>query len=248
MDSSKSDGPFPVLEKNISTFRAFLMSLQQVVYWLFFEICQKWLYHPVKKTKLVGMEPIDLSFKNKRAPKIGTVLISDPFLDEDFFRRSVVLLCNHNKDGSFGLVLNNYLNVDLHELEDSFPDIKARISVGGPVDTEHLFFIHSYGTQIEGSTPILDELYFGGDYEKLVELLKDDEDGKSKVRFFLGYSGWGKDQLKDELTENSWIVANNITETEILNTADDQLWKHCLEKQGKRFETISKFPLNPSEN
>ncbi len=195
------------------------------------------------------MASIDLSFRNKKQPKAGSVLISDPFLNEDFFRRSVVLVCNHDEEeGSFGLVLNNYLNLDLHELESSFPDIQARISVGGPVDTEHLFFIHTYGEAIEGSSPISNNLYFGGDFEKLKDLIDSDPDCRSKVRFFLGYSGWSKDQLKSELAENSWIVADNIAIQEILDTYNDELWKYCLEKQGKRFQTISKFPLNPNDN
>ncbi len=192
---------------------------------------------------------IDLSFQNKRSPVSGCILISDPFLDEDFFRRSVVLLCNHDsEDGSFGLVLNNYIQIDLHDIDANFPDIKARISVGGPVETEHLFYIHTFGDQINGSTLISGDLYFGGDFEQLREILKNEEDAKSKVRFFLGYSGWSKGQLKDELKENSWIVTTNITSSEILNTSNDEFWKFCLEKQGSRFKTISKFPLNPNDN
>lgn len=195
------------------------------------------------------MAALDLSFTNKKDPESGSVLISDPFLNEDFFRRSVILLCNHDlEEGSFGLVLNNYLNIDLHELESTFPDIKARISVGGPVDTEHLFFIHSFGEKVEGATKIVDGLYFGGDFDSLKLKIDEDPNGAKKVRFFLGYSGWSKDQLQDELSENSWIVANNISNEEVLRTDDDELWKNCLEKQGKRFKTISKFPLNPNDN
>ena len=195
------------------------------------------------------MTAIDLSFKNTQEPESGTVLISDPFLDEDFFRRSVILLCNHDEEeGSFGLVLNNYLKIDLHELEETFPDIQARISVGGPVDTEHLFFIHAFGDKIDGSSPIRKGLSFGGDFEQLKTVIAEDPKGAEKVRFFLGYSGWSKDQLKGELKENSWIVASNISDAEILETSNDELWKNCLEKQGKRFKTISKFPLNPNDN
>jgi putative transcriptional regulator len=95
---------------------------------------------------------------------------------------------------------------------------------------------------------VCDNLYFGGDFNRLKEEIAQDPDCRSKVRFFLGYSGWSKDQLKDELKENSWIVADNITSSEILDTYNDELWKYSLEKQGKRFETISKFPLNPNDN
>ena len=191
---------------------------------------------------------LDLSFKNNKQPRVGNILISDPFLDEDFFRRSVILLCDHNDDGTFGFVLNNYLDVDLHEVDESFPDNHARISVGGPVETQSLFYVHSLGNVIEGSIPINDELFFGGEYEQIQELLLAEPSNNSKIRFFLGYSGWGKNQLKGELKENSWIVANNIVTEDILNTKNDYFWNYCLEKQGERFKTIAKFPLNPNEN
>jgi putative transcriptional regulator len=196
------------------------------------------------KTRFV----IDLAFKNTKKPNVGNVLISDPFLDEDYFRRSVILLCDHNSEGSFGFVLNNYLEIDLHEVDHLFPDISARISVGGPVETQSLFFIHSFGDKIEGGIPINDELCFGGDYEQIQELIETDKNSAAKIRFFLGYSGWGEQQLSDELKENAWIVADNITTHEILSTSDDQFWNHCLEKQGERFKTISKFPINPQDN
>lgn len=190
---------------------------------------------------------LDISFKSNLKPQTGTVLISDPFLDEDYFRRSVILICDHNDEGTFGFVLNNYLDIDLHEVDEEFPDIKARISVGGPVETQSLFFIHSFGEEVEGSINIMESLYFGGDYEKIQELLND-PDNKDRIRFFLGYSGWGKEQLREELKENSWIVANNITPSEILETTNQNFWQYCLEKQGERFKTISKFPINPQNN
>jgi putative transcriptional regulator len=190
---------------------------------------------------------LDLSFKNSNKPTVGSVLISDPFLDEEYFRRSVVLICDHNDEGTFGFVLNNYLDIDLHEVDSDFPDIQARISVGGPVETQSLFFIHSLGKEIEGAVAINDTLFFGGDYEQ-VQLLLKDPSNKNRIRFFLGYSGWSKDQLKGELKENSWIVASNITANEILNTSNEKFWEYCLEKQGERFKTISKFPINPQNN
>lgn len=190
---------------------------------------------------------LDLSFKNSKKPQPGSVLISDPFLDEDYFRRSVILICDHNEEGTFGFVLNNYLDIDLHEVDEEFPDIQARISVGGPVETQSLFFIHSFGKEIEGAVAITETISFGGDYEQVQTLLKDPTN-KNRIRFFLGYSGWSKDQLKGELNENSWIVASNITAEEILNTGNDKFWEYCLEKQGERFKTISKFPINPQNN
>lgn len=191
---------------------------------------------------------IDLSFSNNQTLKVGSILISDPFLDEDYFRRSVILVCEHNKEGSFGFVLNNFLDVDLHELDDSFPDIQARISLGGPVETQSLFFVHAFGEEIDESIPVNDVLSFGGNYTQIQALLKQNPEYKHRIRFFLGYSGWGKRQLSQELKGNSWLVVNNISSEEVLSTKHDDFWKYCLAKQGKQFKIMSGFPINPSNN
>lgn len=191
---------------------------------------------------------IDIAFKNNIKPTNGCVLISDPFLDEDFFRRSVIFLCDHSSEGSFGFVMNNFLDIDLHEIDNDFPDVNAIISVGGPVETESLFYIHSFGSIIAKSTPINDELSIGGDFEQIKSLLNDNENNRLKIRFFLGYSGWDKLQLSREMSENSWIVATNITTDELLSFHQKDFWQYCIEKQGERFKTIAKFPINPFDN
>ena len=191
---------------------------------------------------------IDLSFTNTKEPKRGTILIADPFLDEDYFRRSVILLCDHNLDSSFGLVLTNYLDVDLHNLDKQFPNIQARISVGGPVETQSLYFIHALNEPVEESVKIRDGLYFGGSFDAIKQVLEKDHSNCNQIRFFLGYSGWDKEQLNNEIDENSWIVVDNISNNEILNTSNDHFWQYCLEKQGGSYKTISKFPLNPRNN
>jgi putative transcriptional regulator len=194
------------------------------------------------------MEPFDLNFKNNEKVKTGSILISDPFLDDRYFGRSVVLLCGYGKEGAFGFVLNQYLDVDLHNLDEQFPDINARISLGGPVDKEHLFFIHTIGNRIEGSTSLYNGIYYGGDFEQLTKLFDVEPESKNKVRFFIGYSGWSEEQLDEEIKESSWLAVNNISTEMIMDTQNDKLWEMCLEKQGKRFKVISKFPRNPEDN
>lgn len=190
---------------------------------------------------------LDLSFKNQKEPRSGVILISDPFLKEEFFRRSVILVCEHDENGTFGFVLNHYLEDDLHQIDNQFPDIKARVSIGGPVDTTNLFYIHSL-SDIEHSFDIMEGLYFGGNFEQIQERLINDETARQSIRFFVGYSGWAAGQLSDELSENGWLVADNISREEILSTSDDEFWKHCLEKQGERFKIIANFPINPEKN
>lgn len=194
------------------------------------------------------MKKLDLSFRNNEQAKRGSVLISDPFLDDAYFSRSVIILCEHNNDGSFGFVLNNFIDIDLNKIDEKFPDIDTKISFGGPVAKENLFFIHSLGPQIIGSVQVSEDIYYGGDYDQICDILTHSEEARHKVRFFIGYSGWSEGQLENELNEHSWIPVNNIEASAIFNTSDTDLWKHCLEKQGERFKMISKFPLNPRDN
>ena len=78
--------------------------------------------------------------------------------------------------------------------------------------------------------------------------LKKNPEAKEKIRFFIGYSGWDKDQLDDELRENSWITVKNVDHELILDTSLDDLWKMTLEMQKGKFKMISKFPNNPNDN
>lgn len=194
------------------------------------------------------MKKLNLSFQNDEIAKKGSLLISDPFMDDHYFGRSVVLLCEHNQEGSFGFVLNNYIELDLHKLDEKFPDIAARLSIGGPMSKENLFFIHRLGQQIQGSTIIAPGIYYGGDFDQLTQLLKENALLKNQVRFFIGYSGWSIGQLEEELKEKSWIPVSNIPLDMIFNTDDIKLWSNCLELQGERFRMMSKFPVNPMDN
>lgn len=194
------------------------------------------------------MKKLDLSFHNKQKAVQGCVLLSDPFTQDSYFSRSVILLCRHNKKETFGFVLTNYIEIDLHKLDENLPEIITKISFGGPVEKDNLFYIHTFGKEIEGAEQIIDTLYFGGDYEMLFELIKADPKRINEVRFFIGYAGWDFEQLNNEMKDHSWIAVTNITEKEILSTSSDHFWKDCMTKQGSKFEMISNFPLNPNEN
>ena len=194
------------------------------------------------------MKKLDLSFHNKQKAVQGCVLLSDPFTQDPYFSRSAILLCRHNKKETFGFVLTNYIEIDLHKLDENMPEIITKISFGGPVEKDNLFYIHTFGKEIEGAEKIMDTLYFGGDYEMLFELIKAEPKRINEVRFFIGYAGWDFEQLNNEMKDHSWIAVTNISEKEILSTSSDHFWKDCMTKQGSKFEMISNFPLNPNEN
>ena len=191
---------------------------------------------------------IDLTFNSKQQPEKGSLLIADPFAGDDFFTRSVVLLCDHNIDGSFGFVLNNYLDIDLHTLLPDFPKLTTKIGIGGPLDRESVFYVHSLGDKIKKSVAISESLYFGGDFDDVISLLKKDRTTESNIRFFLGYSGWSSNQLNEEMQIHAWIVTSNYKKEEILNTNESELWKKQMVKQGKKFKLMTAFPLNPMNN
>ena len=87
---------------------------------------------------------------NENVAKKGRVLISEPFLSDHYFRRSVVYLTEHNQEGSFGFVLNKPLEISIKEIVDDFPESDFPISVGGPVANNTVHFMHTLGEMVPG--------------------------------------------------------------------------------------------------
>jgi putative transcriptional regulator len=191
---------------------------------------------------------MDYSFDSKLEPKKGLLLISEPFLDDDYFRRSVILVCEHNEEGTYGFVLNNFIDIQLDELIDNFPIVDTKISIGGPVETKNIFFIHSLGDIIEGSIKIADEIFIGGEFEDVVNLIKENPAVINKVRFFLGYAGWSVGQLEEEMDIKSWIVSPIKSIRDIFQVDDKDVWKKYLEDLGGKYRVMSNFPIDPKNN
>jgi putative transcriptional regulator len=191
---------------------------------------------------------LDLNFDTRLLPEAGLLLLSEPFLDNEYFTRSVILLCEHNGKGSFGFVLNNFLEENFEGLPDYILESNPRISIGGPVEVSHLYFIHSYGEKVPGSSELVNGLFLGGDFEILKSLLLAEDQPEKCVRYFLGYSGWDAQQLNDEIKEKSWVVCRPENNTWIMNTENDNLWEDSLKSLGAKYEMFSKFPVNPNNN
>ena len=186
------------------------------------------------------------TIKNKIVPKKGRVLIAEPFLDDYYFKRSIVLLTEHNEEGTVGFVINNPVEVELDELLPDFPSLPANVSVGGPVGTDTVQFIHTLGDIINDSLLIKPGLYWGGDFEQMKSLLTVGAIKQEEILFFLGYSGWSPRQLDDELEQNSWIVTELNTPT--IMSYNRNLWKNLLKDMGDEFKTWVNFPENPDMN
>lgn len=206
------------------------------------------MYRLLPKTINKNMQKIDFSIENTGIPKKGKILLSEPFLKDEFFTRSVILLCEHNQSGSFGFVLNNYVEVNLKEIDACLTNNNTKISLGGPVKPQNLFFIHTLGEKIDGCYPISDGLYIGGNHQQIFEAIKCNSKNKSQIRFFLGYSGWDDGQLQMELNENSWVVVDDIDVGQIMSTDNNEMWKEIMESQGEKYKMMSQFPLDPRLN
>ena len=89
------------------------------------------------------------------------------------------------------------------------PDIP--IYLGGPVASNRLFFVHALGDIIPNSVAINANLYFDGDFDVLKAYILNGHRITDRVKFFLGYSGWEKGQLKNEIISNSWAVGQKVS-------------------------------------
>jgi len=184
---------------------------------------------------------------DKREIEVGDLLIAEPFLDDPNFERSVVLICEVNPDGYVGFILNKLIdNLRVEDVVDEKFDIEADLYLGGPVDKEMLHFIHSYDV-IDDSSKIGDNLYFGGDFEQLDQLSRVGVVDLKKVKFFIGYSGWEKEQMAEEINQNSWISTNS-SKYDIFTMDVENLWKEVLKDMGGKYKMISNFPVDPNLN
>ena len=186
-------------------------------------------------------------YKNQIKPGKGRLLISEPFLPDPNFERTVVLLCEHNEEGSFGFVLNKPSILKVNEVLEDINNLEEIVYVGGPVQQDTLHFLHRCES-LENPSKILDGIYWGGDLESLLFLADTKQLTGMDIRFFLGYSGWGPGQLETELKEDSWIVCDYVNSELLFETDPKMMWKKALSNMGGRFSVYSNYPVDPRMN
>ncbi len=185
---------------------------------------------------------------NKKTPKKGDLLISEPFLPDPNFERTVIYICEHNEEGSFGFVLNRPSELKFDEIIEEVDDFDVTMYIGGPVQHDTLHFIHRASDVIDEGIIIKENLCWGGSFEQLKSLINTKQINEKDFRFFIGYSGWGAGQLQEELDANSWIVLPNATEKQIFDIPPEQLWRTILKDMGGRFKMYSNYPSDPRLN
>lgn len=184
---------------------------------------------------------------NNMSPRKGRILIAEPFLSGSYFNRSVVLLVAYSEKGAVGFILNKKVELSVHDVIPDFPEFDAPVYLGGPVSTDSIYFIHKLGEKLPGSINVLDDLFWGGDFEELKQQITNGLIDPSDIRFFLGYSGWDAGQLERELKEDSWLV-NNIDERTVMKEPNPGSWFDSAKKVGRRYSVWENFPENPALN
>lgn len=186
---------------------------------------------------------------NKVLPCQGGLLISAPFLHDYHFSRSVVLMIDHNEEGSMGIVLNkNFSNLmTLNELVPTLEPLPPiPLYKGGPVGRETLFYLHTL-SYLKDALPLGNGLYLNGDFNQMQQYILSGEPTQGVVRFFMGYAGWQKGQLKKEIEENTWVVCNE-SKVNLLNMYLRDLWQETLCDMGGKYAIWSRYPKYPTMN
>ena len=181
-------------------------------------------------------------------PTKGLLLIAEPSLTGDIsFARSVVLLADHNENGSVGFIMNKLLDFTLNDLIPEIPQ-NFKIYNGGPVEQDNLYFIHKIPQFVPGSIEISNGIYWGGDFEVVKKLIKEQKISESEIKFFLGYAGWDNEQLQDELEANAWIVVKNEDEKGLIGRSYSSFWKDKIMELGGDYLVWANAPEHPSYN
>lgn len=182
-----------------------------------------------------------------KIPEKGKILISEPFLPDTFFNRSIVYLTEHTDKGSVGFILNKKLDLKICDAIEGFEDWEETLNMGGPVAPDTLHYLHNLGKIIPKSIQIDKNIFWGGEIDVIRELIKMGKISDSQIRFFLGYSGWSAGQLERELKDNSWVIAT-VKSDMIMNNSSDDTWKKVLRSLKNKYRVWADFPDSPDMN
>ncbi|CAI2719593.1 YqgE/AlgH family protein [Nitrospina watsonii] len=180
----------------------------------------------------------------------GTFLIANPVLGDPNFSRTVVLLCDHNDEGSFGLVVNRKAGLmasDLFQQAEFLTGYDNEVFVGGPVQQSQVFYLVRSPQPIEGLDHICDGIHLGMSWEPLESVYLQLENPAENLRFYMGYSGWGGGQLAGEMEHRSWLTCDAKND-HIFGDPESNIWGRVVQSLGKEYEYLLTAPVDPRMN
>jgi putative transcriptional regulator len=179
----------------------------------------------------------------------GALLCSTPYLGDEYFERTVVLITRYSEDeGAEGLVLNRSVILEDAEKLGPISQYSEYFYLGGPVAKGHLFCLHRLHDRLQDGMLVYEDVYFGGDFDKINELVAQDETGSLDLRFFLGFSGWEAGQLEDEIEQHTWFVFPPESPDWIFNIDYANCWRDMVSKMGHPYTLYLNGPLDPQDN
>jgi len=177
----------------------------------------------------------------------GQLLLDSGQLRGSFFQRTVVLICQHDPEGAFGLVLNrNTGTIAGDMIVADLPDRlkKCPLYLGGPVQPSALSFLHSDAFIPDAN--VLPNLSLGHSLDGLIDL-GESFSSTQKVKLFAGYAGWGSGQLEDEMKRKAWLTHPASLDL-VFDVNPDQLWQRILSHKGWQYRLLAQMPEDPSRN
>ncbi len=189
------------------------------------------------------------NFEDKSYGK-GSLLVANPVLPDPNFSRTVVLLCNHDDQGSFGLVINRAAQLEASEVFSHirFLDTyRGKIYVGGPVSPSMVFFLCRSSQEVPELDTICEGVHLGTCLDVLETVYPRIENPEGNIRFYLGYSGWSGGQLAGEMEQRSWLV-QNAKDRFVFSKMEDQIWPEVVHSLGEKYHYLTKAPVNPQWN
>jgi len=163
----------------------------------------------------------------------GIVLASSPELLDENFAHSVVLICKHVDEGAYGLIVNRRSKFTIGQLLPDHPvlgELQFPVHVGGPVGRDTMQVLHRVPALASPGTELLDGLWLGADLDAVGNYLTGQgHDAMADVRFLVGYSGWGENQLEDELASGSWLPAAARLDW-LFSGAGEAAWKEVVKQ------------------
>jgi putative transcriptional regulator len=190
----------------------------------------------------------DYTLEIRKKLDAGTVLLSEPFLNDFAFKRSVCLICDHKpEEGTFGFIINRKTNRKVWELTDELKGVDADVYYGGPVGGDSLYYLHDNRYQLDEAKQISENVFWGGNFEQLKSLLVNGEVDLSTIKFIIGYSGWDPGQLRKEIIENAWILNNEVSHRLIFSSSP-KLWHDIMYDMDGIYRKMAQMPENPDLN
>ncbi len=177
----------------------------------------------------------------------GTLLLADPFLSDGTFDRSVILICEHNETGTMGFILNNKTEYHLPDVLEDLSDANQDLYIGGPVQQNTLHYLHRIGPVIQNAFQVTNHIYWGGNFDQLKVNAQLKTIDPGDIRFFLGYTGWGKGQLEAEIADGTWLAFNGH-EFDFFDIPPKELWRSVLKEMGGKYREMANYPKDPNMN